>query len=53
MKHQCHVAIARLWHMFNEKVYIYVLYMFMDMRECIWFHVITNDELDVIEISID
>ena len=53
MKHQRCASIIRLWHMFNEKVYIYVLYMCMDMRECILFHVITNDELDMIEISID
>ena len=52
MKHHLCGPIIRLWHMFNEKVYIHVFYMCMDMRECILFHVITNDELDMIEISI-
>ena len=52
MKHQWCATTIRLCHMFNEKVYIYVLYMCMYMRECILFNVITNDELDMIEISI-
>ena len=57
MKHQSYVAkgyatIIRLWHMFNEKVCIYVFYMCIGIRKYILFHVITNDELDMIEISI-
>ena len=52
MKHQCHVPIIRLWYISYENVSIYVFYMCIDMRECILFHVITNDELDMIEISI-